>query len=92
MSRPPGALRRAAAALILECPDCPGIGTGLHWQDDRDAWTVRVYHLPTCPSWRSARRRRAVERWVLDQAAAVVPVSQYGSGDVAVGHRVRPAG
>jgi hypothetical protein len=87
--RPPAALRAEAARLILECPDCAGLAFGLRWSDDRAAWTMRVYHLPTCPSRRSARRERAADRWLIDQASAVVPLTHYGS-DIVTTHRMRP--
>ena len=82
-------LRAEAARLILECPDCAA-AFGLRWSDDRAARMMRVYHFPSCPSRRSARRERAADRWLTDQASAVVPVAQYGSGDVITTHRMRP--
>jgi hypothetical protein len=88
MSRPPAALRAEAARLILTCPDCSGVGFGLRWSDDRAAWLARIYHFETCPSRRSARRLRAADRWLTDQAAAIVPLTHYGT-DIVTTHRVR---
>ena len=76
MSWPPQAVRAAARRLVLQCPDCPGLGT-VRWSDARGRWMVGMWHHGTCPSRRNARQRRAVDRDLTDLLGAALHLSDY---------------
>lgn len=74
----------------LFCPDCYG-GCAVKRDRDRGRWRITVWHLPTCPALRTARMRRAVDRYLTDMLAASVALAHYGD-EIEGRHRVVPAG
>lgn len=71
----------------LWCPDCCGV---CRVTRDGGRWQVTVWHAASCPALRTARARRAVDRYLTDVMATVAGLADYGD-DIEGRHRRGPA-
>lgn len=73
-------------AGLLWCPDCCGT-TKITRKGGQ--LRVTVWHDPSCPALRTARARRAVDRYLTDVLATIWTLAHYGD-DIEASHLRRP--